>query len=191
MTRAILLGLSMVLGGCFGLDDTLPACYGAKSEAEVDEDLGGFSAELHAAQRTASFPMIDANGVATTLTMETTAVGVVVVERGADCSDNVMYATEAEVSLRSADGRVDLELDGELSYDGVWGYGLVLDVDPVDVDAVAGLPVNYGATDVAVGIGFELNGYDGSGEIVWLLGYGRTMEAATLELPWTAVVPET
>lgn len=184
------LALGLATAGCG--ETTSPMCVGESSVAEVDDDLGGISAELHAEQRTALLPMLDADGHVGALELRTVAVGPVAVERGTDCSDNVAYVTDVEVSLRSTDGRVDLELDGELAFDGIFGGGLTLEVDPPSLASLPGrldLPQRIGATDRIVGVVFELSGFDGEGEIEWVMSNGTRITAARLMTPWAAVEP--
>lgn len=188
------LALAMALAVSSGCDTTNAMCVAEHDVVETDEDLGGFTVEQHAAQRTASFPLVDADGVTTMLELRTVALGPVDVEREIDCTDAVSYTTGVELSLRSADGRIELDLEGLLVFDGVFGGGLSLEVDRVSMaQATAGvaLPMRVGATDTVVGVDFELSGYDGSGEIVWVLANGSTAPAATLEVPWSAVIVET
>lgn len=180
MTRLGLLGLVLVMGGC---DTYNPACVGEHETAEVDEDLGGVSAELHAASRSATVRMVDADGVATMLEIETTAVGIVAVSRGNDCSDAFAYSTDIEVSARSADGRVALELDGTMSYDGYEGGVLMIRTEQPSLAAVD-LPMRIGATDTVAAVVIDLSGADGGGEIDWVLTTGQHIRAASFDLPW-------
>lgn len=187
---------AMLLAATFAAacDTTMPMCVSEHEVVEIDEDLGGFSAESHAAQRTASFPLVDAEGTTTMLELTTVAIGPVAVEREIDCTEAVSYETQVELSLRSADGRVAIDLEAELVFDGVFGGGLSLNVGRVSMAQANGavdLPVRVGATDTIIGVDFELSGYDGSGEIVWVLSNGSTVTAATLDVPWSAVIVET
>lgn len=193
--RHTVVGLAAVLGGCLHFpDDTeSPLCVGVHSTKEPDDDLGGYSAEQHAAQRSASFEMIDDAGVRTTLTMETTALGPVDVERGADCGDEASYTTPAEITLRSSDGLVDLALEGTLIYDASFGGGLSIAVDTMSLAHVDGrfdLAQHVGATDTVIAAEFELSGYDGEAEIQWVTLDGRMLSAARLLVPWTATYAE-
>ncbi|HWB73892.1 MAG TPA: hypothetical protein VG755_03030 [Nannocystaceae bacterium] len=179
-----------LLGACdFMPQDESPLCVVEHSTKEPDDDLGGYSAELHAAQRSASFEMIDDAGVRTTLTMETVALGPVDVEREANCGDEASYTTPAEITLRSADGLVDLTLEATLIYDAIFGGGLSIAVDTMSLAHVDGrfdLAQHVGATDTIVAAELELSGYDGEGEIQWVTSDGRLLSAARLLVPWSA-----
>jgi hypothetical protein len=179
----------VTLSGCVGwgpLGDPgeNPACVGVDEIVEIDDDLGGYTVADHASARsgTASARVGDAGPIE--FEIETTAFGRVVASRGWDCSDRASYETDVEVVLRGHD--FEIVLDGNLSFD-LFSAPL-LEVRDLSIARFAdpfGLEAMVGATDTVVGVHFDLQGVDGLGSISLRLSDGRTIPAATLDLPWS------
>jgi hypothetical protein len=182
--------ISVSLGGlgCSPWEPANPGvghlCVGQEEVLELDQDLGGYTVESHAAARSGD-ALVESDGFVE-LRITTTALGPVQGLRGWDCSDRVSYDTPVEVHLRTDDGRIDLVLDGTL--DTMLGGSPHLDVQDVPIEAVEGLlglEQTVGATDRVVAVRFDLAGQGGIGSIEWVLAaQGRTIHAATLHLPW-------
>lgn len=163
-------------------------CVASDAEVvELDEDLGGYTVESMARSRSGRGVLTDTEGVEVGFSIETVALGPAVATRGVDCTDRASFETPVEVTLRSDDGRVDIVLDGELTFDVVAGAAFlhVDDLDAVPSCAVLDLPAELGATSTLLGTAFDLQGVDGRGSISWrLTGPSSTMIVGELALPY-------
>ena len=154
---------------------------------ELDEDLGDFTVEDRARARSGRGQIIEPDGNAIGLTIETTAIGPAFAQRWVNCAGPVSMTTPVEVALRTDDGRIDIVVPGELSAERDEPMLLeVPDVALAELEGVLGVPVpSTGASDEVTGIGLDLVGIDGQGSIWWTaVDPVRTLPLADLELPY-------
>ncbi|HET6583561.1 MAG TPA: hypothetical protein VFG69_08935, partial [Nannocystaceae bacterium] len=130
--------------------------------------------------------LVDADGNAMAFTIETTAIGPAVAQGWANCAGDVAVDTPVEVAIRSADGRIDIVVDGTLATE-ISGGPAVLDVPALGLtDATGVLPMaDVGATGEATGLGIDVVGIDGRGSMWWIAtGPAPKVPFAELELPY-------
>jgi hypothetical protein len=178
----------VLASGCGQAQTESPACGDTGPRpVELDEDLGGFTIESLARDRSGRGTLTEPDRPSIAFTIETTAIGPATATRLVGCGGETLEVeSAAEIRLQSDDGRIDLTFEGTLHRE--LDSGTELDAPTIalaDLDPDAQVPVSPALADQRTGLGFDLSGFDGRGRLWWhLSGLAPEVTIADLELPY-------